>query len=75
MIEPVPEADRVWLQNNKQVFIGEKDRWMTFARLKKEVIAGHADDWWVVDIDFATGEKSLICPYCATGVDHRGTFH
>lgn len=74
MGELVPEEDREWLRTNKQVFDGKHGRWMTIDRLKKAVLAGKAKDWMVVDIDLETGEPRLICPYCATGVEHRGTF-
>jgi len=79
MREPVTdEEDRKFLRENKQVWRGPGDRkgkWMTMTKLRKLVIAGKADGWNVVDIDLDTEEPRIICPYCATGVEHRGTHH
>jgi hypothetical protein len=67
----IPLEDREFLRNNKQVFReGKRSQWMTLKALRKAVRAGKADDWDVVDINFKTGEKRIICAYCATGVEH-----
>jgi hypothetical protein len=71
----LPQDEQDWLQANCQVHKGDKLIWMKRATLKKRVIAGKADDWMVVAIDPETGNHSIICPYCATGVEHRGSFH
>jgi hypothetical protein len=68
---PSPE-DQAWLRNHKQVFRGASDRsqWMTMQALRKAVLAGKASRWLVVEIDSETGEPSLVCPWCATGIAH-----
>jgi len=68
----IPLHNHEFLLNNKQVFSKEypDGRWMALKALRKAVIAGKADDWWVLDVDFDTGENLSLCPYCATGVDH-----
>jgi hypothetical protein len=68
----IPLNNREFFLNNKQVFSKKypDGRWMALQALCKAVIAGKADDWWVLDVDFDTGENSSLCPYCATGVDH-----
>lgn len=43
---------------------------MPLKAIRKEVIAGKADDWDVIDFDFDTGEATLVCVYCVTGVEH-----
>lgn len=74
---PIPQEDQDYLQENCQVFLNKagKNKWMKRSDLRKQVIAGKADSWWVVAIDPETGDSSLICPYCATGVEHHGTLH
>jgi hypothetical protein len=68
----IPKEDRAWLRDHKQVFRGTgcDGHWMTAAALRKAVIAGKARHWTVVEIDPGTGEPSLICPWCATGIEH-----
>lgn len=68
----IPLKDQEFWRNNKQVFSKEypDGRWMALKALRKVVIAGNADDWWVLDVDFATGENLSMCPYCATDVEH-----
>jgi hypothetical protein len=72
----ISKEDQAWLKDNCQVWKGSTPSWVKRAALKTQVIAGKAkNDWWVVAIDLETGAPSLICPYCATGVKHRGVFH
>lgn len=78
MFMPIPDEEaKAFLTENCQVFNSKtkKAKWMKRSTLKKQVIAGKAEHFWVQSIDFETGEMSLICPYCATGVEHRGSFH
>ena len=74
---PIPQDEQDWLKVWCQVFKndGKEGHWMKRATLKKKVIAGAADNWNVVAIDPETGSPSIVCPYCVTGVEHRGTFH
>jgi hypothetical protein len=64
--------NRDFLLNNKQVYSKEypSGRWMTLKALRKAVIAGRANDWGVVDVDFETGQNESMCVYCATGIEH-----
>jgi hypothetical protein len=73
----IPQEDQDFLQAYVQVFKegAKAGRWMRRDTLRKKVVAGQADDLWAVDVDPETGDHSIICPYCATGVEHRGSFH
>jgi hypothetical protein len=66
------EEDRGFLLKHKQVFKGAgcDGHFMTLKALRKAVLARKADHWNVVDIDLETGQPSLICPWCATGLEH-----
>jgi hypothetical protein len=74
---PIPPDELDFLKENCQVFLNKagKNKWMKRTALKAAVLAGKADGWWIVAIDPETAEPSLICPYCAVGVEHRGTLH
>lgn len=73
---PLPLEDQKWLKTWCQVFKPDRsNKWMRRAALKKAVIAGKTAGWTVVHIDPETGLPSIICPYCATDVEHRGSFH
>jgi hypothetical protein len=58
---------RVWLE-------GERAEWMTLRTLRTAVLAGKADNWNVIET-IETGQGLLICPYCATGVEHDEEHH
>src|ERR1700733_339363 len=67
----IPTECQEFLRNNKQVVCrDERIRFMTLNSIRKEVIAGNADDWDVIDFDFDSGEATLVCVYCVTGVEH-----
>jgi len=72
MIKIPSKKDRAFLRNNKQVFHGAgcSGHWMTIQELRDATLAGKADHWDVIDIDLDTGEHTIICAYCATGVGH-----
>jgi hypothetical protein len=67
----IPTECQEFLRNNKQVVCrDERIRFMTLDSIRTEVIAGTADDWDVIDFDFDSGEATLVCVYCVTGVEH-----
>jgi hypothetical protein len=67
----IPKEDRAFLRDHRQVFRGtRRSHWMTMQALRKAVLAGKARRWLVVEIDSETGEPSVICPCCATGLAH-----
>jgi hypothetical protein len=67
----IPTECQEFFRNNKQVVCpDQRIRFMTLKAIRKEVIAGNADDWDVIDFDFDTGEATLVCVYCVTGVEH-----
>jgi len=67
----IPTECQDFLRNNKQVVCpDERIRFMTLNAIRKEVIAGNADDWDVIDFNFDTGEATLVCVYCVTGIEH-----
>jgi hypothetical protein len=67
----IPMECQDFLRNNKQVVCrDQRIRFMTLNAIRKEVVAGNADDWDVIDFDFDTGEATLVCVYCVTGVEH-----
>jgi hypothetical protein len=67
----IPVEHQEFLRNTKQViFPDQQSRWMTLKEITKAVMAGEAEDWSVIYIDFDTGEASQMCAYCATGVEH-----
>jgi hypothetical protein len=69
---PAKEVD---LTKRVRVLLGgEQVQWMTLRTLRAEVLAGHADDWNVVET-IKTGLGLLICPFCATGVEHGDEHH
>jgi hypothetical protein len=67
---PLPEDDREFLRDNKQVFVHGRNRWMTTDALRAAVVAGRADTWNVVHYNEETGKPSIICAFCAVGVAH-----
>jgi hypothetical protein len=75
----VRDEDREFFRENVQVYIpgkrGLRDRQMTRTALRAAVVAGKAEKWQVLDVDFETGEMRLLCPYCALGIYHIGTTH
>lgn len=48
--------------DNKLVFSGKRLRWMTPIALRKAVIAGTTDDWFVLSYDFESGEPHRTYP-------------
>jgi hypothetical protein len=67
----IPTECQDFLRNNKQVVCpDQRIRFMTLKAIRNAVIAGDADDWDVSDFDFDTGEATLVCVYCVTGVEH-----
>lgn len=67
----IPPDCQKFLRNNKQViFPDRRIRFVTLKAIRKAVIAGKAEDWDVIDFDFDTGEATLVCVYCVTGVEH-----
>jgi hypothetical protein len=67
----IPAKCQEFLRNHKQVICADQRiRFMALDGIRKEVIAGKADNWEVVDFDFHTGEGTLACVYCMTGVEH-----
>jgi hypothetical protein len=67
----IPPECQEFLRNNKQVvFPDRRIRFMTLEAIRKEVIAGKAEDLDVIDFDFDTGEATFVCVYCVTGVEH-----
>jgi hypothetical protein len=67
----IPTECQEFLRNNKQVICADQRiRFMTVESIRKEVIAGKADNWEIVDFDFHTAEGTLACVYCLTGVEH-----
>jgi hypothetical protein len=67
----IPMECHDFLRNNKQVICpDQRIRFVALNAIREEVIAGKADDLDVIDFDFDTGEATLVCVYCVTGVEH-----
>jgi hypothetical protein len=67
----IPTECQEFFRNNKQVICpDQRIRFMTLEAIRKEVVAGNADDWDVIDFDFDSDEATLVCVYCVTGIEH-----
>ena len=65
-----PEALEFLRNHHKKLFFLEGYGWLTLKALRKAVFAGKADDWDVIDIDLDTGTATIVCTYCASGIEH-----
>jgi hypothetical protein len=73
----IPLEDRAYLREHVQIWNVKTDRsrWVKRKTLHKWALSGKAEQYMAVDINFNTGEKSLICPRCATGIEHEHSLH